>query len=538
MAVSLLTLAPVQRLGYDSYWNVFIARQDLWNFWEEIGHGEHPPLYFFLVSAATSLFGFSAIAYRLVSILPAIVSAWLLAAIVWRTTGNLLLSIAATAAFGLSSNLFAIALEVRGYSLCTAFTLAACVSYLDWIGAPAHLRSTKFASAGFAVAMSAAILTEYSALFFLATAICAPVLIAIVDSEWRRQLFDKCRSQRLAATMMFGVPVALATSAFAAQAIHWIDRVSHVNEFMFNSSVETPWAFLGRNVLNLALMMLPAWSGFTEGPGALALLGVWSGRVALAAFGGICLVGIAILVQSRQHHRAFVALMFALMFGMNALTGLAHWYPFGGMLRHEFFLIPFAIAGSFSLLEAVRRRVPAPLNAQALWASAAGFGLLLSVVSWASVHRVVQGPMFQTQMDRFTALVGPETIFVDQFNFINVFSSYHDWEWTVLPQRDRDLQLWRVTKGPIAVQVCRERLQWQLDLSAPATYRQARKCLENTDSVRVSVFRVQPPGMAPQWDVPNTASLVDSLSLEANLQPTIVHVDGRHVYALFTRRDE
>jgi hypothetical protein len=230
--------------------------------------------------------------------------------------------------------------------------------------------------------------------------------------------------------------------------------------------------------------------------------------------------------------------MFALMFGMNALTGLADRYPFGGMLRHEFFLIPFAIAGSFSLLEAVRRRVPAPLNAQALWASAVGFGLLLSVVSWASVHKVVQGPMFQTQMDRFTALVGlPETILVDQFNFINVFSSYHDWEWTVLPQRDEDLQLWRVTKGPIAVQVCRERLQWQLDLSAPVTYRRARKCLENTHSANVSVFRVQPPGIAPQWDAPNTASFVESLSLEANLQPTIVHIDGRDVYALFTRRD-
>ena len=539
VTVLLFSLAGVQRLGYDSYWNVFIARQDVWrDFWAELFEGEHPPLFFFPLRAAASWFGLNAVAYRLVSLLSVIASAWLLATIVWHTTANARLSVVAAAAFGLSFNAVETALEVRGYALSTALTLAACMCYLDWLRRPPGQLS-ELTSAGFAVALTTAILTEYSAFFFLAAAIAIPFLLAAVSSGWRRRVLHKLRSRPVATGAMFGLPIATAGILFGVH-IQWTPEVNHLNQFMFDGTGGTAAAFLARNTLNVAQLILVPWRTESIDPMLLPMSDGFlpATRLLLVGLIVISCVGIAGLRGAAQSGPLLVVAMFTVMVILNAGAGLAGVYPFGGRLRHEFFLFPFAVASFFCVAEAARRRVSLRFSGETLWASALAVGMLISVTSWVSAFRILPGPMFQPLFVRFTAVVGsPDTMLVDQFNFINVFSSYHDWHWTAVHQTHEDLQLWRLTRGGNTAQVCRDRSQWQLDMSAPLTYRQAKRCLDATGSSRVAVFRAQPPGMTPQWDMSQTALIAETLSPESDLKPALIEVDGEHVYALFTWRD-
>src|SRR5262245_25359132 len=74
-AVVLFYLGSRERLGYDSFWHVFVARQDNWSqFWFEVADNAHPPLFYLVLKAAT-LIGRGLLVYRLPSIAAIVVSA-------------------------------------------------------------------------------------------------------------------------------------------------------------------------------------------------------------------------------------------------------------------------------------------------------------------------------------------------------------------------------------------------------------------------------------------------------------------------------
>jgi hypothetical protein len=539
LAVVLFLLASVQFIGYDSTWNIFITRQDVWqNFWMEVFDNEHPPLFYLLLRLATAWLGSNAVTYRLVSVLSVVASAWLLAYIVRWATANTALGILAAAAFGFSFKAIAMGLEVRGYPLCTALTLAACVFYLDWIGTrPARLAGWK--AAGFATTLTAALLTEYSAFFFMAAAIAAPLMLAAFDSRWRHRFLRTWRFRPVATGMMFAVPVATAAVAYRVHVSHWVGRISHVGSFVFDGAFETPVVFLARNTINVVRLLLPAWRRQPIGPASFPH-GVHMDSQAWAGFiviGGICAVGMAGMVPSRAPRPRLVVLLFSVMIWLNAAAGLARWYPFGGVLRHEYFLVPFAFAAFFTLVESARRSLGPRWGAQSLWIAAVALGVFISVLSWTSAFRVLPEPLFQQQMDRFTELIGsPRTVLVDQFNFITVFNHHHDWQWRVIRQEDpKSWQVWLVTQAGTSLRVCRDRGHWQLNMSLPDTYRSAMKCLEDTGTDRVALFRPQWPGASAEWDVSQTYLFARTLSHQTDLRLTLIDVDEEDVYAQFAR---
>jgi len=51
--------------------------------------------------------------------------------------------------------------------------------------------------------------------------------------------------------------------------------------------------------------------------------------------------------------------------------------------------------------------------------------------------------------------------------------------------------------------------------------------------VKVAVFRTQPLGSTPSWDVAETAALAASLAPTARLDVQALDVDGNNIYALF-----
>ncbi len=525
-AIVLVFLGGREHIGYDSYWHVFIARQDRWpNFWHEVRDNAHPPLFYFLLRAASAWLGSTLLAYRSVSIAATVAAAGLVAAIIRRTTSNRPLAIVAAAAFGSAYGVIMTGLEVRAYALCAAFTLLAFVFYLDWLRASPRRLSAR-TCVGFALASTLAVLTHYSTFFFLAAVIATPVALALISRGWRRRLTAKISVRPLATALMFGVPVAAAATAYALHVGLWGGgRLGHVPEYMFNPATETPGQFLLRNTLNLAAIALPGGNEFI--PGIYNSLQ----RFAMVMIGGISLAGLVQLGRARAPRLAAVPLVvIAIMVTLNAIGGLADRYPYGGAARHEFFVVPFVIVGFFSLIDVVRRGFRRRLAGRALWTTVVACGVLASVASWTSTFRMQPQALFQPQMDHFRRLVpSPKAVLLDQFTFINFFSHHHDWQWRLGGEwvGQSVWQAWLVSKDDKRVAVCRD-TQWSLDMTNVATYDSVVECGQRSGVGRVAIFRTH------WWDAPPTIAVFDhALAAENGLAPTVLGADGNDVYAEF-----
>jgi hypothetical protein len=498
-AVVLVLLGRREAIGYDSYWHVFIARQDRWpNFWREVRDNAHPPLFYLLLRAASALFGPGLLTYRLISIASTVAAAAAIAAVVARITANRPLAVVAAAAFGLSYGPIVVGLEVRAYAMCAAATMAAVVFYLDWFALSRH-RSPARASTGFAIAATVAVLTHYSTFFFLAAAVATPFALAIVSRDWRRRLAGQVAAHPLATALMFGVPLAAAGTAYAVHVVLWGGgRLSHVPPHMFNPATETAARFLWRNTLNLAAILLPGGNEFVAGIYNAAQ------RVALAIAAGVVVAGTALIARRQAPRRAAVpVVLLVVMVALNAIGGLTLRYPYGGAARHEFFLVPFAIVVLFSLVEIVRRALPARMASRRATAVVAAAGVAASIASWTSSFQVSAQAMFQPQMDAFRrAVPTPRAVLLDQFSFINFFSHYHDWQWRAGDDFPGEgvRQLWTISRGDARIVVCRGGPQWSFDMSSVETFDTVVECGQRAGVGRVAIFRTRwwdsPPGLA------------------------------------------
>jgi hypothetical protein len=519
--IILIGLGTRQFVGYDSFWHVFIAKQDSWaNFWREVIDNAHPPLYYLLLGIDIKLLGESLIAYRAISIGSILVSTLLIARIVATITSKPGMAILAGAAFGLSSNAVEIGLEVRAYALCLTLLLAAFSTYIDWLGTkPARLHAWKRAL--LAGTMTTAVLTNYSAFFFIAAAVSAPLVLFCCHRRWRIRLTLEARQYRYASVLMFGVPLLAVTASYFIHVRQWANRLNHVPSFIYDPGCESVPAFIARTTHDLVLLSFPK-------AGTYAVVTMVA---ALVLFATAVWLVLRRDVRGRLIIIPFIIL--SVMVCLNLLAALAGRYPYGGTLRHEFFLFPFAIVALFVMIESVRRKVPFPWSSQRFWLGTISLGLTFSCYLWISTYPVVSKALMQTQMDKFRAAIKtPPAVLVDQFNFIILFGHYHDWDWHLERKgsKGRLRQIWDVSKAGQHFRVCRSR-QWQLDFSQPAAFADVAECISQGD--RVAVFRPQQDGFLPTWKTDATPQLAYELGQEMGLYPEVVLVEGNDVYLSF-----
>ena len=526
-AAILIVLGSREFIGYDSFWHVFIARQDRWlNFGHEVRDNAHPPLFYLLLRIASAWFGSTLLAYRAVSIAAIVAATGLVAMIVRRITSNLPLAIVAAAAFGFAEGAIMVGLEVRAYALCAAFTLLSVVFYLDWLAASARRQSAR-SGAGFALAATAAVATHYSTFFFLAAAIGTPIALALISSRWRRRLTAKLSAHPLATALMFGIPLAAAATAYAVHVRLWPPgSLSYLPSFIFNPATETRWSFLVRNTLNLVAIVVP---GETPQP---AQVEYPSQALATAVIGAVSLLGIAQLGRARAPRLAAVPpILTAIMVTLNAAGGIAQRYPYGGVARHEFFLVPLALVGLFGLIETVRRGLSRPLTTRWLTTAVVTCGVAVSISQWTSTFRIEREARVQAQMDHFRRLIPlPQTVLLDSYTFINFFSHYHDWQWRIGSEWP-DLgvhQVWRLSKGDRQMAICRVE-PWSLDMTKAETYTSILECGQLSGASRVAIFRTH-------WQdaSPDVAIVHSALAEENGLTATTTGSDGNDLYAEFT----
>ncbi|HUP24571.1 MAG TPA: hypothetical protein VNB06_16715 [Thermoanaerobaculia bacterium] len=525
-ALLLVRFGSREYLGYDSLWHVFIARQESWpNFWREVQDNAHPPLFYLLLKLAVEALGTSLLVYRAVSIGAIVVATILVGRIAKTVTGSGWWGVVAGAAFGLSSNAIEIGLEVRAYAVAVALLLVAFGAYLGWLRTPPE-RSALREQALFSVALTAAVVTHYSAFFFLAAATSALGVLCCCERSWRARaaLEWKVARRRMATGLMFGVPALAAVISYTIHVKLWVQRFNHLPGFLYESGNESILEFVVRTAGSLVLLMSP-----DVGDGA-----TW---LALA----VGLVAGAVWLATRRVFRASLAMVvfvvLAVMVLLNLFAALAGRYPFGGHLRHEIFLFPFVTIALFAGIESVRRLVPLRAASLGLWVGATSACVVASCCLWMSSHRVRSTGLFQVQMDTFRQAFGTSrATLVDQFNLIGLFGHYHDWKWKLTWQsRDRDpWQVWDVSKGEERFQLCRSR-QWLLNLSRPATFSGVAECVDRVGAV--AIFRPQQSAFAPSWDTAASEQLANELGPPLGIRPDAVLVDGNDVYVSFVPID-
>jgi len=516
----MVALAMRLPLHYDEAWDVFIARQDSWRaLLHEVLKEQHPPLFYVLEHYAISLFGYSPLAYRALSIVAFGVATVFLARTAARLTDNAWLATCAAAAFGLSSPL-AYLLRGRVYAVFLALLLTAVFVYVEWLQAPRRL--SLWMRLLFAGALSAALLTHYSSLFFLGASIVTPILLSLMHPRWRVKLSRDSVEHPFALAMMFGIPLIVGAICLR-YARSSSSGVRHLSEFLYDSGVESLPMFLLRTTKSLSLLFMP--NAVPDG---------WVFGVAVSGFAA-ALVWLTLQPSARRHLCVAPVVLFVVMLAANIVGGVTRRYPYGGKLRHEIFLFPFGLLSLFAGVAAARRAVPK--HWRAVCSGVTMLAIAVSAWLWMSTFHVDTEAHVWAQTERFRAYFpAPPAVSVDHFNFVVLFGQLHDWQWRLRSEaRDRGMwQVWDVSKNRQGLVVCRH-AQWQLDFSSPDFYADIRECLEKGDIDNVAVYRAQQMGIAPKWNVGETASLARQLSADAGVTVERVIVEGDNVYASFRR---
>jgi hypothetical protein len=530
LSVSVAAAAPLvyfsvdQFIGYDGYWHVFIARQDTWvNFWFEVLHNAHPPLFYFLLGQ-TLVFGKTALTYRALGILAAIGSSFLIGRIVRRSGASAPIAMLVSVAFLVSSSSLLVGLEVRSYMLATFFSLIAFRGLLDLM-ADGFAGPDRTARLSFGLGILLALLTHYSAAFVLAACVAAPVCLFVVSSDYRRRLTDGLQQQAVANLATLALPV-IGVLLVAAHSISYSGRLNHVPEFLYNPARQSAAAFLLEQSSNLAAMFVP----FATGQPAQNLT-----LLALAAF--------SVLVPWRCARGATnpplwaPAIATATIGSLLALAGLLGRYPYGGELRHQYVVFPFLVLAVGVAVGAMVVCLHQRLHRVGMTVL---FGLLVAASAAQALLSLphVQGRLVQLEMDRFRKLVpDPQAVYVDGFNLIAFFMHYDEWDWRFSGRSPGQLplDLWRVSRGDQSFYLCRDRLTWMINLAEPRVYQSLNACRQLANSDRVALFELEQQGVVapiPSGTV-DPEAMVRLRASEAGMAVAKLQLDRGNVFAEF-----
>ncbi len=508
-------LGATQYIEYDGYWHVFIAMQDRWeNFAAEYQQNAHPPLYYLLLKLSL-WFGHSRLVYRSISVLAGIVAVFLIGKIVeelalWRPAPAI-----AALAYGLALPSIIISTEVRSYMLCVCFVLASFYCFLDFVGGSQSVK----ARAGFAAFAALAALSHYCASFYVLSCL---VVAAVFGFASYRDGFRR-RLGLEAATFLPAIGIMAVT--YYTHAGGHIGVAAHLTEFYFYpGGSESIAAFLGRTGRLLFNLFSPVSVATPEQFAAV------SAGLFMAAGGLLYLVrgGLPEGLRARA-----TALTTILMLAGIIAGGLLGQYPFGGELRQQFILFPFAVICGCVLLDRAASAIPLPGWRAVLAAAAVTLTVGVSVARFQEFPKV-SAEIGAASAGRFREISpAPSAVYVDRYSLIVFFIDHHDWLWEgvgrdpMLPAVDT----YKVSKGPAQFLVVRDNGRWRADLEDPVFYGDLASILRSQQLPSLTTFSIR-----PEWEpITTSAGRIGELAAGANLclkERSVVN--NVHAYAELT----
>jgi hypothetical protein len=479
-AIPRVYLASTWPLNYDEYWHVFVARQDtraaLSSEWRQTAH---PPLYYWLLKLSMAV-GWNRLAYRLVSLLAGLAAVL----VVWRIGRRLARDRAvpwlAALAFALTVPAIVTSLDVRAYMLSAICALGSFACLLAMLDDRAPRGIT-----GFSVLACLAVLSSYSAAFFVLAALAALGYASALALAREGRLPAIVRERPVALALGLLLPALTMAGLYQTHARGFAERhaqMSHVPAFQYRPDLESVGAYLVRSMHNEINLFLPVPLG--EGM-ALPLFALTIAAVA----------GAAIWLGRRPGDilRRLPTLLVLLMASALVAASVRGVYPFGGRLRQQFVLFPFLVVAWFQLVDAAMVRWPAwrrPLGA-------AGLAAVCLSGAWhlADDTRTTRGELCSRQIALYrTAFDTPRAVYTDAFSAIVLFAHHDRWDWRAGPAAARGARPDRYVMSKDGQEVVVWRQERPLDLADERTYRRVGELLRSSGLPSTTVFAVRYAG--------------------------------------------
>lgn len=523
LAIALAALIPMLVLGasefisYDGYWYLFIATQNSWKqFLAEYGANAHPILYFLLLRCI-GLLKHSRLVLRSGSIIPSAASIYVIgltAAKLCRNKGSALL---AAAAYGFSMVMIEIAVDVRSYPLCLFFVLTAfyfLVDFLDRDFGPLAARSLVL----FGVFTSAAIGTEYYAVFFLLA--CMAVLsMVFVRSDLRHRAIYWTAENWVAPFAAFSLPIATIAFFYWTHIRHQPLMYGHLTDFYWTPG-SSKIDFILRNLRSDLNYISPLQIVSTQV--LVAVLATAVPAIVIFAF---------FQVRSRGTVSAGIPGLIALVITAELIAvSLLRRYPFGGFERQQSILFPFLILAGFILLDRALSYLPAA------WLRASVFGVCAVLIGINFHYQWLRTPrrseeLLTREYQTFKSKAAPaEAIYLDQFSLIGYYIHTNDWNWEFYrhfrePDRVDEYRLTAPSGQHLFL--LRNIDQWNFDLRNPATYQTLTQSMRDAEVTSANIFLLkQVPGPADPPAILKEQAETRKLAAHEGLRVTSIYDDA------------
>ena len=278
-------------------------------------------------------------------------------------------------------------------------------------------------------------------------------------------------------------------------------------------------------------------------PVAIGHAGVWAEALGLGLV-VVCLVTLFRLFRKEKELPAGAAapVVFVVLTLSLLAASVAGKYPFGGHMRHQYIIFPFAVLSTFLLLDRVAERLKRRIPQLVLVFVAAALLIANAGQGWKTgdIHRE---ELFTSEFHFFGKEYMPVgAVYVDQFNLIAFFSNVQDWTWhfdrNLIPGK---IDLLRMEKEGRHLSVLRDLSRWKARTDDPRLYEDIDVAMTKAGLGAVAVFRLSPedPGAAPQKTEQDRLSMKISRMAEEHgfVADHVMFHDG-YVYVLFSRRHD
>jgi len=477
-------------VDFDEWQHLFMASSPRWaDLAFELRANAHPPLFFFLLGWVERL-GQPAL-YRAISIAAGTGSIVMVGLIARRLFESPLMQLACPAAFAFSIDAVRISDEIRSYQLAIFFVLVAFYAWLE-------MRSESLrACILFAVFSSLALLSHYSAIFFVAA--CAILTLTRL---------------RLRSVVALGVPLILFVAEYFLHA-EAQDQQGYLFDFYFGKTAgEGVFAFLLRNLRNFFNLFSPFHlTSILLAAVAVAVL------CALAAWAG------------RGKSKPVILAAGVIVLEMMAAAILGQ-YPFGGMLRHQYIAGPFLLLAAFAVLDRLSRKLPrAVIPALALGASVAGFATQRADL----IH--YPDTVLRTEQYRAWRAAFPHApaVYVDHWGVIAYFI-HTSTEPRTFVRHIPDAANIDEYRTPDGIHIFYDKSRDVADLADPALYASIASCLRTSGLSEITIFLLSPGGAPPALHDGQLESIMIDLAAGHGLRLTRLAPGPDYAAAGFTLR--
>ena len=479
-----LYFATMQYIEYDGWWHVFVAGQDtVANLIWELRSQAHPPLFFLLLRTAL-LFGHSRLVFRSVSLLAGLATAYLLGRVAVRWSRHWAVPALTALTVSLSWNAVVISCEVRSYMLMALLLVVAMRSLLELVS-PRHATAARH-SLALCVASALALLTQYAiVIFLLAAGVLFASLMAFRPFARRRALVV-VRRRPLAVLAPVAIPLTTAVALFLTHLRWHTEPMNHLPEFYLSTSTAGgPLEFVLRNTTWLVDLFTPIRLKPSTMSGQLLVV------LALLVISGLAML--ILRPPSRPAMHRVSGSLLILLLSIAVAMGLGDLYPYGGTLRHQFYLFPVAVLFAALSLDAGLAR----LGSRLLRASV----LIVIVVALGAGHLVsarsfvwYRSELFGREIAKLNELKTPgSAVYLDQYSLIAFYGWFHDWAWRydgVCPT-NRSILRYKLSKGDRTFVVFRDRARWSIHDQIERAGADLRWCTRDATPHPVVVFALK-----------------------------------------------